>query len=278
MTATDTATEAVADVAEEVAEQALNVAEVSRGVSGRNVGIAMGAFLVGAGVGGGLVYVLAKRSLEAKYSQFADDEIEEMRQHYHAKTRALEAEAAKRPVEEIVRERGYSSPDARSDSPPMAVPPPDSVREDDEPEERKTRNVFRDIEPVDFVWDYQEEKKKRSPDFPYVIHYDETQELDYQSITLTWYEKDDVLCNERDEIIDPEDRNNVIGDKNLERFGHGSNDPVVVYIRNDRMELMYEVVKSPNAYAEEVHGFHHDAYDRGNLERMRSRERDAQEE
>jgi hypothetical protein len=36
-------------------------------------------------------------------------------------------------------------------------------------------------------------------------------------------------------------------------------------------------VKSPNAYAEEVHGFQHTDYSR-NLERMRARERDEQED
>lgn len=282
MTATDAATEAVADVAEEVAEQALNAADISRGVSGRNVGIAVGAFFLGAGIGGGLVYVLTRRSLETKFSKLADDEIEAMQKHYHAKGRALESEYAKRPVEDIVKERGYSSSERDASQPPMAVQPPETAQEDDdETDDEETpvvRNVFHETESIDFEWNYHEERKTRSPDIPYVIHYDETQELDYQSQTLTWYEKDDVLCNERDEIIDRDDRDNIIGDGNLERFGHGSNDPVVVYIRNDRLEMMYEVVKSPNAFAEEVHGFSHESYDRGNLERMRSRERDAPEE
>lgn len=283
MTATDAATEIVADIAEEVSEQALGVAVASRGVSGRDMGIAVGAFFLGAGVGGGLVYVLAKRALEMKYSKISDDATEEMREHYNAKARALEAEAAKRPVEEIVKERGYSSPDTSSDKPPMAVPPPDSVREDeeDEDDEVETHNVFEDHGDevvVEYEWDYQKELRKRSPDVPYVIHYDERNEMEYQVVTLTYYDGDDVLCNSRDEIVDPDDRDNVVGENNLNRFGHGSNDPVVVYIRNDVMELVYEVVKSPNKFSEEVHGFQHDGYGNRNLERMRARERDDPEE
>jgi hypothetical protein len=42
--------------------------------------------------------------------------------------------------------------------------------------------------------------RRRSPDIPYVIHYDERDEMeDYQEVTLTYYDGDDVLCDERDE-------------------------------------------------------------------------------
>jgi hypothetical protein len=140
-----------------------------------------------------------------------------------------------------------------------------------------TRNVFREAK-VEDTWDYQEELKRRSPDIPYVIHYDERYELeDYDHVTLTYYEGDDVLCNERDEIVDPDRRDEMVGDSNLNLFGHGSNDASIVYVRNDKLELIFEVVRSPNHFAEEVHGITHEAYDRGNLERMRIRERDDQE-
>lgn len=293
MTATDAATEIVADVAEEVSDGALHVAEVSRGLSGRGLGLAAGAFLVGTGVGGGLTYLFASRRLETKFSQIADEEIAAMREHYRDKSKALEAEASKRPVEEIVKERGYTTTDASPTAPPMAVPPPralademddemdDSAMGEDEvegpngvkiPPQPVNQNVFEGAEIV-HEWDWHEERRKRSPEIPYVIHYDERHDLDYQSLTLTYYEGDDVLCNERDEVIDPEGRDDMIGEKNLDRFGHGSNDAAIVYVRNDKLELVFELVKSPNSFAEEVHGFSHGAYDRGNLERMRARER-----
>lgn len=269
-----TATNAVADVAEEVAEQSLNVADASRRVSRFTVG----AFFLGSGIGSGIGYLLARRTLETKYSQIADEEIAEMREHYQAKAVAAEATAAKSSAEEIVKERGYSSPEAETSvRPPMAVPPPSAVVEaGDEDEEPEVSNVFVEAR-ANHEWDQRKEQRLRSPDAPYVIHYDERHELeDYQEVSLTYYEADDVLCNERDEIIDPADRDGLIGEKNLERFGHGSNEANLVYIRNDKLEILYEVVKSSNSYAEEVHGFSH-TYDRGNLERMRARERDEQE-
>jgi len=283
VTATDKATEAVAEMAEEVAEQSLEFADAARGVDSGRLALAFGAFLFGAGVGGGLTYLLARKRLEVKYAQIAEEEIEGMREHYRAKTRALEAEAAKRPVKDLVEELGYSPAEADNTKPPMVVQPPDAVKEAAEEEaepEVEVHNVFADHEGevVDFEWDYQKEKRKRSPDIPYVIHYDERDEMEYQVVTLTYYEGDDVVCNERDEIIDPADRDGMFGEANLERFGHGSNDPSVVYVRNDTLELVYEVVKSPNSYSEEVHGIRHEGWNRGNLERMRRTERDDPEE
>lgn len=259
-----------------------------------------GFYFLGMGVGGATAYFFAKRMLETKYSKIADEEISSMREHYHAKTRAVESEAAKKPVEDIVKERGYVSPEEKTSSPPMAVQPPARVLEGEDvrsdefsddsamaadentPDVEKfspqTRNVFETAK-SDFEWDWHEERKRRSPDIPYVIHYDERNDMDgFSDVSLTYYDGDDVVCNERDEILDAADRERQLGEKNLERFGHGSNDASIVYIRNDELEIVYEVVKSPNYYAEEVQGFSHHAYDSGNLERMRARERDEWQE
>lgn len=249
----------------------------------------IGFYALGMGVGAITGYFVAKRMLQTKYSKIADNEIAEMREHYREKAKALDAEAAKKPVEEIVKERGYSPPE--STPPPMAIQPPTSARtieaEDEaagEPpdipgeDEPPVQNVFQNNDIVEHVWDWHEERRGRSPDIPYVIHVDEREEYDYQSQTLTYYEGDDVLCNERDEVVDPDERDNVVGEGNLYRFGHGSEDPAIVYIRNDKLELIYEVIRSPNRYAEEVHGFRHYTESYKNLERMRAKERDEQDE
>jgi hypothetical protein len=89
-----------------------------------------------------------------------------------------------------------------------------------------------------------------------VIHREERDEADaYDSVTFTYYEADDVICNERDEVIPEGDRERIFGEANLEKFGHGSGDATTVYIRNDQLEMDIEVIRSPNSYAEEVHGF-----------------------
>jgi hypothetical protein len=268
--------EVVAEVAEEVADQATHVAEVSRGLSGRDFGLVFGGLVVGAGVGGALGYIFAERRLDAKYAEIAAEEVAEMREHFHAKEVAREQEAGKGDLEEIVRERGYI-PEEEESAPPMVVTPPiavveraEEVRDEeaepepaaeaeavDEAPEPVTRNVFRDqAAPPKDEWDWHKERSQRSPLRPYVIHREERDEADaYDSVTFTYYEADDVICNERDEVIPEGDRERIFGEANLEKFGHGSGDATTVYIRNDQLEMDIEVIRSPNSYAEEVHGF-----------------------
>jgi hypothetical protein len=284
MSAPDVATEAVADVADEVAEQATHVAEVSRGLSGRDVGLVFGGLAVGAGLGGTLAFIFAQRKLEAKYNQIAAEEIAEMREHYNQKAVALEAESGKGDLREIVRDRGYVPEPAEkkdvepkeveegSASPPMAVTPPTAVvdraqevadeEEAEVPPEANTdpepevRNIFQDNPPPEDDWDWHKERSQRSPMRPYVIHREERDEQEaYDGVTFTYYDADDVVCNEQDEVLTEADRERVIGEANLEKFGHGSGDSSIVYVRNDRLEMDVEVVRSPNSYAEEVHGF-----------------------
>lgn len=270
-------TEMVTETAERVSEA--DFAEFARQLNKAKVRFAVGGWILGATTGAFFAYKFASRKIETKYSQIATDEIAEMREHYQAKSRALEGKTQKPDLDSIVAEKGYSSP---TSAPPMAVPPPESVatKEDEAEEddsEAEVQNIFREAT-VEDTWDYHEELRKRSPDIPYIIHYDERKELDYDEITLTYYEVDDVICDERDEIFDTLRRNNVLGGEELLRFGHGSNDASIVYIRNDKLELVFEVVRSPNSFAEEVHGFSHESYYRGNLERMRVKERDDPEE
>jgi hypothetical protein len=250
--------------------------------------IFFGGVAVGAGLGGALGYFVTRRKLETKYNEIAEDEIAEMRQHYHDKARALENTVAKPQLEDLVREQGYTT------EPPMAVTPPSEVVEaakdaegavDPRPQpEVAEENVF--AKPpvpaeevgtplVDERWNYQEERVRRSPLKPYVIHRDEKDENQvYDTTTFTYYEEDDVLCNERDEVVDPSERDMLVGEANLERFGHGSGDPSIVYIRNDKLEMQMEVVRSPNSFAEEVHGFQHSESDTRRHHRDRSSDDD----
>jgi hypothetical protein len=283
--ATEVVTEAAADVASEVAQQAEQMETFIRSMNKVKVQFTLLGAAIGAAAGAMASFAITYRRVERKYSKIADTEIAEMREHYLEKGKALEAEAAKRPLDEIVQEQGYSASENEEDAPPPMVvkppiPEPDISRpfpttdQSEQPEE--VRNIFKETE-VTHEWDWHAERRSRSPDVPYVIHKDEVEEMDYQVITVTYYTRDDVLCYDNDEVIDPDRRDEIIGDDNLDRFGHGSQDASIVYIRNDKLELVYEVVKSPNAYAEEVHGFQHTDYSR-NLERMRARERDEQED
>jgi hypothetical protein len=278
--------EAVAEAAEYVADQAEAVAQVVRGLTKVKLQFAALGAVAGATAAAITTYYIVDRRLTAKYNQIASDEIAEMREHYQDKARALEATVAKPDLEDLVREQGYVS--EAPDGPPMAVEPPPAIVEaaqtDDETVRVETldehrarlrreavekdpqlRNVFEEHAPAEpppaeqpDEWVWEKELAKRSPLTPYIIHTDERSEFDhYADISLTYYEVDDVLTNERDEIIPDSDRERMIGENSLNRFGHGSGDPEVVFVRNDPLETMFEIVRSSSSYAEEVRGLSH---------------------
>lgn len=119
-------------------------------------------------------------------------------------------------------------------------------------------NVFIDGKPINpFDWNLEVEQSKRNPEEPYVISFEEFNEnsTDWEQNNLVYYEGDDVLADERDNPI-PEIEATV-GYDNLNRFGHGSQDPKVVYIRNERTEALFEVIKNEGKFADQVAGFRH---------------------
>jgi hypothetical protein len=100
-------------------------------------------------------------------------------------------------------------------------------------------------------WDYEKEIENRSPKAPYIIHRDEffSNEMELEQSSITYYKGDDVLCDEKDvPIYSPE---KVVG--RLE-FGHGSQDPSIVYVRNEELGAEWEVILDQGFYAVEVLG------------------------
>lgn len=100
-------------------------------------------------------------------------------------------------------------------------------------------------------WHYEDELKARAPDRPYIIHRDEFfgDESDYRQITLTYYEGDNILCDDQDiPVYNPE---KVVGQM---IFGHGSADPSIVYIRNEKLDAEYEIILDAGFYQTEVLG------------------------
>jgi len=119
-------------------------------------------------------------------------------------------------------------------------------------------NVFIEGRPINpFEWDQEVELSKRDTESPYVISFEEFNEnsTDWEQNNLVYYEGDDVLADERDNPI-PEIEA-TIGYDNLNRFGHGSQDPNVVYIRNERTEALFEVIRNEGKFADQVVGFRH---------------------
>lgn len=85
----------------------------------------------------------------------------------------------------------------------------------------------------------------------YVISYEDFSDThkEYEKVSLTYYEEDDTLIDERDELVPCPA--GLVGDA-LERFGDMSDDENVVYVRNDNFALDFEITKVENGYFERV--------------------------
>lgn len=125
----------------------------------------------------------------------------------------------------------------------------DGSGEDDyDPVDEEVVNVFAG---TSGKWDYDEELKHRTKDAPYVVHKDEfwAEESGYDQTTLTYFKGDNILVDDKDVPIYNFEQ--VIGPL---KFGHGSGDPNVFHIRNDKHEAEYEILLDRGSYAVEILG------------------------
>lgn len=207
------------------------------------------ASLVAGGIAG---YLLANRRLEKKYQGLLEEEIEQTKEFYamiNAKlsyptpgdaVAALIPEEEKELLEEVagaIVRRRYDLPGA----------PITQVLE---------KNVFEKINVMspDDDPQFQEMVRKRSRHMPYVVtaqEYLENAAEDTQ-ITMTWYSGDNVLADDKEQTVD--NVNKIVGIENLQYFGRWSNQENIVYIRNERLTAMFEVLRSEGKYAIEVLG------------------------
>lgn len=272
MAAGQVAVEAVADAAEAVSEESAQVAEVARALTSRELSFLFGGTGLGLAAGFTAGYFFLRKKLELKYEELADQEIANMKEHYNSKLRALEAQEEKKKLlgdtEEVIDELAYRRrEDGGGPIPYHAV--------GSEPEKSVT-NVFNTTqpEPAELAEEVNVYEMERDPDVPYIIHkeeYNSTPE-GYERHTLTYFEGDDVLSDERDKVM--EDQDEVIGLGNLSKFGIGSGDPNIVYIRNEKLKVDIELVHSDGRYATEVHGFQPDELQHSSMRRRSPRRSD----
>src|SRR5690349_20590492 len=132
--------EAVAEVAEQVATEALEVAEISRGLDGRALGLGIA---VGIAVGAGTAWFLAEKKLRGKYEALAEAEIQQMREHFHAKAVAMEGKPA---LDGLVQDLGYVPIEADADRSAEASAPsaPGEINTTVEPRSQLTEQTTDD--------------------------------------------------------------------------------------------------------------------------------------
>lgn len=238
-------------------------------------------------------YKFAQRKLKAQYEELATQEIEEAKAFYgrlykttdklatpeEAFKDAVEAAEAEEPTEaQLLQDavKAVSSNYETSTKDPVDYSKINKVAIDEEVAagtlviEETTRvevatNVFTDANLEH--WDYEREVAKRTPDVPYIITEEEFLQNDpsHAQSSLTYFEKDDILLDAVDQII--QDQDGIVGDDNLVRFGKGSKHPNIVFVRNERIETDFEIERSSGSYVEEVAGLRDDSEDAGRTPR-----------
>jgi len=254
--------------------------------------------LVSGGASAFTAIKVAETKLEAKYAEIAREEIDQAREHYKA-IRKVE-EYAQTP-EELAEEKGYSdeiastegyvtdneSPDeviVVSDTNEVTAPDGTVIRTRVETiarvEDTKimvtankpdpttlVSNIFHDAKSTNSTFDYAEELDNRKNGEPYIISEDEfiADENSWDQVSLTYFEGDDTLVDARDMPIPETER--TVGDQNLTRFGHGSRDKNIVYVRNEKIETEFEISRDPGEFANEA--FIRHSSDSSSLRRFR---------
>lgn len=238
----------VESVVEEVASNLEEAAMATRSINASGAGYLLGGLAIGLGLGYYIGRKLNRAKIEAEAYANAEKQIEDIRSFYRRESIA-EAIEPKPALENLVENLGYGghvSP-SRPLKPPVPVhdprPAPDPMPEIS-------------ITP----WNWPEELASRDPDTPYIIHQNEWNEVDenrsHSQVVYTYYEKDDVLVDEENGRPVPHG-GLVVGQDNL-KWGHGSYDVDVVFVRNERLEMDIQICRSPKSYEEEVLGLSND--------------------
>lgn len=278
MSAVENAVEEVVEAVEHVEPGSLNLNGTTKEQQRL---ILLGTFLVGAAVGGGAAYFFLKNKFELKYKELAEHEIAQAKEYY-ARVYKKE-ESPEEMVEKLAPEVAEPLEDDAKHAMASYSGEEEKVAyhkvEKAETAQTQVQNLFKDrpepMDPADKEFDYDVEMRIRSenPGKPYIISHDEfyENEADFEQVTLTYFDEDDVLSDEKDGVVPEEDK--VVGEDNITQFGYGSKDPNIVYIRNDNMECLFEVHRAHGSYAKDVLGFDPEEDELKHSERRRGRRR-----
>lgn len=189
------------------------------------------AFVAGAAVG----VAASWRVLDTKYKKLADKEIASVKELFYSK-----------PVE------NNEKPD-ESEEKKFEQSPEEDFTEEEKKEYTNiassytnyaTKSVVEEEPDVEII--DSEPNVEITDSEPYVISPVELGDCDYDVIDLIYYEGDNTLTDEEDEIIN--DVGELIGWESLEHFGEYEDDSVCV--RNDIRKVDYEVLLDVRKYSE----------------------------
>lgn len=180
--------------------------------------ISVFAFIAGLTIGGASSYFLTRKILQKEFDLELQEQIDDVKRYY-----------------KLLRKEGdFSSPETVKPSYNDVVKSYQFEEPQDPANEEIQKNIDTDEPTIISLEEFMEER------------------TDLDKITLTYYEGDDVLCDDRDVAIHEFEKS--IGNEALTKFGHLSKDPNVVYVRNEKNETDYEIIKDHRSFSEAVLG------------------------
>lgn len=252
-------------------------------ILGEKIVLVAGGLLIGAATS----YLITNKLAEAKYAKIANEEIDGMKAFYDKKIAKVEKDLTPKPKKnyavpheptiqkeysKLVDTLGYSAEPAEwgKEIKPKVDPRPELTADDiQEPDvdtwnNKEARAQPIEIEPEDENWDDEvshvdAEHEVINPsenDGPHVIteeeHFEEFP--NYDKIDITWFEEDDVMIDDREEVMSDDDIKSALGVAWRSNWGFGSEDNDLVYVRNHHREMCYSITREDMGYAEFISG------------------------
>lgn len=240
----------------------------------------------GAIVGGTIAIFVTKKH----YEDYADVEIEKIRHHYalirkdqntvqilgDMPTEEVENEEVPEPLVDasnLINELGYRGPDEVSTpTDPQAEETTGgsifskAVDESEVGEEiasptgvpPKKKKIVTGNEPESLTSDEQvlaDLGYVRISGEPYIISQDQmfNEETEWEKPTLSYYRGDDVLIDERGQVLDDTHRSRYVNDRHLKMFGVLSEDENIVYVRSPQISSDFEIILEPGNYKDSMY-------------------------
>lgn len=233
---------------------------------------------IGGGViGGAVTYITVKKS----FAERAQRDIEDVKAAYAEMFDGKRVvndytEAAAEPISHIpgatLSDEQIKQAKEFAERLKYSTVPPDEVVSEEEIVvgniyDRQETPVGREVtHPLMVNYDREGLQKARKP---YLISSEEfmTTETEWDKLSITYYEDDDVLADENDKPIDNIDY--LVGEKHLDYFGIDSGDKNIVFIRNGNISSDIEITRNLGAYTEIVLGVPKSFQTRPNVRRTR---------
>lgn len=211
----------------------------------------------GLAVGGGTGYLVAQKHLAAKYEAQVLNEINSVKATYDKLSKELIANSQKEPLREAVEEllpaaeeeiQEYERNVHRYTAEQIVEVAVGAVTEEDIGEDgmdHQTYNIFKA---------QQKLLDERDPNKPYLIGIEDYSDppSGYDSLTVNYYPENNILVDERDLAIDLVEE--TVGEFNLTQFGQQGNEDHIIYVRNERVQADFEIVRHEGSFMESAFG------------------------